>query len=182
MAEASTSWPTGPVPRSGFRSRRPMLGRGKWSNSVGSRRPRPGRRGGPRDCGRGAALGFVLAGVFAALAASALWPLVTTRKALAMRRPRPGCPGREALSGRSAVVQARVATAGRCSSTGARCRGMRADSSRLSTGTRSPRGSAKLAEAAEVIESNPMSAAPTSRRSPRSARIGPAPVRHGARQ
>jgi hypothetical protein len=135
--------------------------------------------------GAGAALGFVLAGVFAALAASGLWLAVATRKALATRRLRPGS-GREALSGRTGAV--RTGDGGQGSSTvpcgwlgaaarrrrgggsgrwryggrrarerpdrgGQAGRAMGADSSRSSTSTRSPGGSAK---AAEVIESNPV--------------------------
>jgi membrane-bound ClpP family serine protease len=54
--------------------------------------------------GAGAALGVVLAGVVAALAASGLWLAVVTRKALATRRLRTAS-GREALSGQLGVVR-----------------------------------------------------------------------------
>ena len=54
--------------------------------------------------GAGAALAVVLAGALAALAVSALWLGIATRKALATRRLRVSS-GREALSGRLGVVR-----------------------------------------------------------------------------
>jgi membrane-bound ClpP family serine protease len=54
--------------------------------------------------GAGAGAAVVVAAVLAALATSAVWLLVATRKSLAVRRLR-AASGREALSGRTGIVR-----------------------------------------------------------------------------
>jgi membrane-bound ClpP family serine protease len=61
--------------------------------------------------GAGAGAAVVVAAVLAALASTAVWLLVATRKSLAVRRLR-AASGREALSGRTGVVRTWAGDAG----------------------------------------------------------------------
>jgi membrane-bound ClpP family serine protease len=74
--------------------------------------------------GAGGALGLVLAGVLAGLAASGLWLALITRKAIATRQLR-SSSGREALSGRMGVVRSWAGTSGQVFVDGALWRAQR---------------------------------------------------------